>query len=217
MNNSYTETLALYKAIDQTIDEHFDQHKKQAPCAKGCASCCSQFFEISELEFILLTEFILTLPIEQQEKFKERANILFTSFKEHWPSFYEAYFTPTTVTSHSYEYYQHPERHKVVMPCVFLSEEGACQVYERRPLVCRTTGVGYQYLYNPGAVCNVIRRGLFTPLWQADLREFKPAIDAVRWLPDDSNEMGVKRQYPMFYYVYDWMVNHPFFYSCDLS
>lgn len=207
MTKPYSDTLDLYKAIDQTIDQHFQSHKRQAPCAKGCASCCSQFFEISSLEFSLLKAFIQEQPHILQETFKERSNILFTSFQEHWPSFYESYFTPTTITTHSDDYYQHPDRHKVVMPCVFLSAEGACQVYERRPIVCRTTGVGYQYLYNPGGICNVMRHGILTPLWQADLRKFKPAIDAVRWLPDANDAMGVKRQYPMFYYVYDWMVN----------
>ena len=202
MTNRHSETLALYAKIDQTTDAHFKAHKRQAPCAKGCASCCSQFFEISDLEYALIIEFMKTLPKEKQAALGVKAETMLDVFKEHWPDFYRDYFSPETDKLHNNAYYQHIDRFKVMLPCVFLSPEGACEIYERRPIVCRTTGVGFQYLYNTGSVCNVIHHGLLTPLWQADLRPFKEAIDDVRWLPDETNELGVKRQYPMFFNVY---------------
>ena len=207
MNNLYNDTLDLYKRIDDVITAHFRTHKKQAPCAKGCASCCSQFFEISELEFCLIYEFIGHLPAEKQLMFKSNAKTLFSLFEEHWPIFYKTYFTTETIRINSIDYYKHPDRNNIVLPCIFLSSEGACEIYERRPIVCRTTGVGYQYVFNVGAICNVIHLGIFTPLWQANLRNFKTQINRVRWLKDDSSEIGIKRQFPMFYYAYDLLVN----------
>lgn len=207
MKTTYKDTLNLYKSIDQTIEVHFNHRRIQAPCTKGCASCCSQFFEISQLEFTLIAEHISGLPTETQNLFRERATVLLASFQEHWPTFYHSFFTAMTIDLHTEDYYSHEDRFKVVMPCVFLSDEGACQIYERRPIVCRTTGVGYQHLINQGAVCNVIRHGVLTPLWQANLRPYHHAINAIRWLADDSNALGVKRQYPMFYFAYDLLVN----------
>jgi len=207
MQKIYADTQALYKRIDHTIEVHFDKQKTQAPCGKGCASCCSQFFEISELEFTIIAQHLNQLPADEQATIAKRASDLFASFQDHWPSFYEAFFTPKTIHLHTDAYYQHKDRYKVVMPCVFLSDEGSCTIYQKRPIICRTTGVAYQHLFNPGAVCNVIRHGLLTPLWQADLRPFAHEINAIRWLADDSNPLGVKRQYPMFYYCFDLLVN----------
>jgi len=113
MENLYRNGLELYKQLDDTIEAHFLTHKKQAPCAKGCSSCCSQFFEISELEFMLMFEAIDNLPDEKKSLLADKAQALFSLFKEYWPSFYEDYFTPETSTIHTDEYYQHPERFKV--------------------------------------------------------------------------------------------------------
>jgi len=206
MENLYRNGLELYKQLDDTIEAHFLTHKKQAPCAKGCSSCCSQFFEISELEFMLMFEAIDNLPDEKKSLLADKAQALFSLFKEYWPSFYEDYFTPETSTIHTDEYYQHPERFKVNIPCVFLSDDGGCEIYAHRPIICRTTGVGYQHLINFGSVCNYIK-GITSPLWQADLRPFIPTIEEIRWLPDPSDSQNYKRQYPMFYYIYDLFIN----------
>jgi Fe-S-cluster containining protein len=194
----------LYKNLDHTIKQHYLNRKIQPPCAKGCASCCSQFFEISEIEFHWIKSHIKNLSSEAQLTLQENANILTSLFKENWPAFYNDFFAKGHSLTHSETYYDHPDRHIVRLPCIFLSAEGACQIYEVRPIVCRTTGVGYQYLFNTGSVCRVIKHGLLTPLWQADLRPYLDIIDSFRWLPDNS-EYGYKRQYPMFFYVHQLM------------
>lgn len=195
-------TLDLYKNIDKATTSHFQGNKKQPPCAKGCSSCCSQFFEISELEYDIIHDLLATQSNKQQIQLKNKSLVMMDMFQEHWPDFYDSYFKESTYLCHDEAYYNHPERFKVRIPCIFLSKEGACEIYEVRPIVCRTTGVGFIHLFNPGAICTVMKNGLFTPFWQADLRSFKEAIDAIRWLDDDSN-IGVKRQYPMFFYIYN--------------
>jgi Fe-S-cluster containining protein len=207
MKNFYTNALTLYGQIDEVVEMHYNTHKKKPPCAKGCASCCSQFFEISELEFLLISEAIDALPSEKRNALASRAQTLFSLFKDNWPSFYSDFFTPNTINLLTDDYYEHPQRFKVVIPCVFLSNEGLCEIYERRPLTCRTTGVGFQQLINFGAVCNYIKIGITTPLWQADLRPLRPSIDEIRWLTDPDHPELFKRQYPMFYYVYDMFYN----------
>jgi len=207
MKNLYTNALKLYGQIDEVIASHFRTRNKKGPCAKGCSSCCSQFFEISELEFMLIFESINDLSAEKKQLLAQRAEALFSVFKEHWPSFYEDYFSPKTSTLSTDDYYKHPERFDVSLACVFLSKDGYCEIYDRRPTTCRTTGVGFQQLINFGAVCNYIKSGITTPLWQANLRPFRHSIDEIKWLPDPKNPEQYKRQYPMFYYIYDLFIN----------
>jgi|LGVF01.2.fsa_nt_gb Fe-S-cluster containining protein len=202
MNNMTTDALKLYHDIDTAIENHFKVRKKQPPCSNGCASCCSQFFEISELEFELIFEMIDKWTDSDKKELFKRAEILFETFKEHWPNFARNYFSPDTITLNTDDYYNDPERFEVSIPCVFLSPEGSCTVYDRRPNICRTTGVGFQHLINKGAVCNYIKLGITTPLWQADLRPFRESIEELRWLEDPTDPEKYKRQYPMFYYVH---------------
>lgn len=52
---SYAErVLKLYQDIDQLISQHYSQKKpkEMLPCRKGCSECCSQFFEVSEIDHI---------------------------------------------------------------------------------------------------------------------------------------------------------------------
>jgi Fe-S-cluster containining protein len=202
MKSDIKRTLNLYQTIDSRISQHYTAHKKQAPCKKGCSSCCSQFFEISELEYRIIEKALVQLPEESQSLLKTKANVMMEIFSQGWPEFYNSYFTSSTYLNHDEAYYQHPQRYLIHLPCIFLSDEGSCLIYEQRPIVCRTTGVSYIDLFNPGSICNVIKKGLFTPLWQADLRNLKADIEAIRWIKDDS-QMGVKRQYPMFFYIYN--------------
>jgi len=205
MENLYNNIIDLYKQLDDTTKAHYLKKKKQPPCAKGCSSCCSQFFEISELEFSLIFEEIERLSDEKKARLAQKSQYLFSLFQEHWPSFYNDYFTSENSTLNTDDYYKHPERFEVTLPCMFLSDEGNCEIYEQRPIICRTTGIGYQQLVNFGSVCNYIK-GITTPFWQADLRPLRDDIDLVRWLDDPEDSDSYKRQYPMFYYVYDLLI-----------
>lgn len=203
MENLYEKALTLFDNIDKKLENHYQGKKRKPPCAKGCASCCSQFFEISELEFSIIYEGIKHLDDNKLSDLSSRSKILYGSFKEHWPQFYADYFNEDNIKRNDDEYYSLTDRFEVAMPCVFLSNEGSCDIYLNRPFICRTTGVGFTHLINRGAVCDYIKKGLLTPLWQADLRSFVTDIEDIRWIESDSNSIGYKRQYPMFYYVYD--------------
>lgn len=206
--NLYTKARKLYQRLDETIDNHYASRKKKPPCSKGCASCCSQFFEVSELEYSLIFEYLMKLPEEERAAIGNKATILFEAFKDHWTDFYTEFFKTdplddTNRDMNAQSYYDHPERFSVVLPCVFLADDGSCQIYDTRPTTCRTTGVGFLHHYNPGAVCNYIKCGLLTPFWQADLRALREDIDSIKWIESTSNNIGFKRQYPLFFYVYD--------------
>lgn len=215
MDTMCQNTLKLYKEIDEHIDHHYKSTKlstyrfsnylsrtflanKQAPCGKGCASCCSQFFEISPVEFKVIQNYLMDIDSCLLAIFRENANILMSLFKEYHSDFFESYFTGLQAESEFQTYYKHPERFKIHLPCVFLSQEGACQIYPVRPLTCRTTGVGFKRRFEWGPICNEIRFGFLAHLWQADLRTFIPEINIITSKKIDGFNT---RQYPMFYFM----------------
>lgn len=198
MNNQLSE---LYNKIDSKVTKHYKKSVVQAPCKKGCAYCCTQFFEISDIEYALIIEYMLTKSDYEREIYRIKAHSLVNFFIENHPDFYKRYFSKDAVYEHTAAYYQDETRFIVRMPCPFLSESGACEIYPVRPLVCRTTGVGFIHLLNPGSVCEIIRHGLLTPLWQVNLLSMRKEIDMLRW-PFDESPLGFKRQYPLFWRIY---------------
>ncbi len=196
MPSIYEDTLKLYKQIDAHIASHYKSAKqKPAPCTKGCASCCSQFFEISPVEFLVIQNHLKDIDPTLLDIFKENSTVLMSLFKEYHRDFYEEFFHKDNQFV-AQSYYQHPERFKIHLPCVFLSKEGYCQIYPVRPFVCRTTGVGFKRRFVWGPICNEIRFGYFVHYWQADLRPFVPQIETITSVKLDHVST---RQYPMFY------------------
>ena len=210
LNNSFgCETINLYKRIDTKVDTHFKGKKKQAPCAKGCASCCSQFFEISEVEYIIILNHLKEWNKVKLDNLIEIADIYSQVLEKHHNKFYKKYFSEDAAAEEfsGDHYYRDSERYKIHIPCVFLSEEGACTIYQVRPLICRTTGVGFKHNFEFGNVCREIRSIFWSRRWQADLREFQNDILSVNWLEwntsmDASNYQAIeRRQYPIFHHI----------------
>ncbi len=199
---SYQSAIELYKKLDISISEHFKTHKKQPPCNEGCTSCCSQFFEVSELEFALIFEKITAFTGPEKYALKMRAATLYSLFAEYWPTFFEDYFQGNASFKSDSAYYSHAERFEVHLPCVFLNDAGSCLIYEARPTTCRITGVGFTHLINHGPVCEKIRYGLLTPLWQADLRKHTLAVEDVKWIENPASGDAYKRQFPLFYLIH---------------
>lgn len=207
MPTMYHRLSNLYDRIDAQTHAHFARPgQKQAPCARGCASCCSQFFEISLTEFLMIIHHLKSLPPDQLEGFVDNTRHIIGAFREHYPDFARTYFTSFKFNDGDDRYYSHPQRFAVHMPCPFLSPAGACGIYPVRPLICRTTGVGFKKRFEWGAICNEIRNGFLAHLWQADLRPFNDEITAVCWVATDD---GYMRQYPMFYMLYQFFIAQP--------
>ena len=215
IKNSFgSETMELYKNIDLKVDTHFSNKRRQAPCSKGCASCCSQFFEISEVEYVIILNHLKDWEEAKINKLIDTVDLYNKLLKKYHNKFYNEFFSVDMKQEFSCnKYYNNPERFRIQMPCVFLSREGACSIYSFRPLVCRTTGVGYKHNFEVGSVCSEIPSINKARSWQADLREFRDEILSVNWLTpekpqnisnyDQENNSIELRQYPIFYFVYE--------------
>lgn len=108
-------------------------------CRRGCTACCSQLFDITLLEAAYLSRHVRGLPPEKQAELQRRARayrpqrqkLLQDRGGERWAQQIEGRLPLEGLR----------------LPCPALDPDGACSVYEARPLVCRKFGMP---LYNPG-------------------------------------------------------------------
>ena len=128
---------AAYLAIAAQWEAEFQRNQSiygdKIHCRKGCSDCCSQMFQITELEGAYISRAVKDLPSEVRERASARA-------REYIPQrekLLESRNVPDAWGS--------LPPPGLRLPCPAL-EDGACLVYSHRPLICRKYGVP---LYNP--------------------------------------------------------------------
>ncbi len=106
---------------------------KTISCEKGCAACCYQAIPLAEIEAYNIAQVVENLPEPRRVNIEKRFDDASRHFHEigWFQKLDECALLPKE------------ERQKIVMeyfyenvPCPFL-EEGACSIYENRPLACR--------------------------------------------------------------------------------
>lgn len=116
------DNLILYKrylnTISEVLDKHFESQKEYIHCKKGCSHCCEKgVYPYSKVEFEYLLMGLLSLPQEKRQNVLDRIKALKQSLTGE-------------------EDFRH-----FMYRCPFLSEEGCCEVYEHRGIICRTFGL----------------------------------------------------------------------------
>ena len=108
----------IHEAVDDFNSDVFSHPLVQqySPCKIGCSSCCHTQVSVTDDEAILLVEKINNGFSIDVERLKKQM-----AAKDSDSEFYKLSFE---------------ERQ-----CVFLSDKGACGIYEDRPSVCRTNAV----------------------------------------------------------------------------
>jgi Fe-S-cluster containining protein len=137
-----------YRNILERADAHFASVVAAQPqnlqCGAGCSLCCYGLFEIGSGDVPLIAEGLAQLhPARRRKIIRKAAEIVESkahpNLRECTPEEKEAFFERTKAT-----------------PCPNLDDTGRCQMYEHRPLVCRTFGLplrdGRKFL---GDVCEL--------------------------------------------------------------
>jgi Fe-S-cluster containining protein len=134
------EIVRQYQALLGTVDDWFNRCKaasgSRIRCAAGCSACCRGLFDITLLDAFLLQTGFSRLPAERQSSIRAKAEDRLRQLRADWPDLVHPY-----LLNHLPDelWTEMPEDEET--PCPLLGEDGACLVYEQRPMICRTHGL----------------------------------------------------------------------------
>ncbi len=139
-NAPLQEIVASYQKLLVTIDDWFSRCKtscgEQVHCAEGCAACCRGLFDITLLDAFLLQTGFRRLSAERQADIRAKAQQRLRQLQTAWPGLQHPYLLNALADE---LWTEMPEDDPT--PCPLLGEDGACLIYEHRPMICRTHGL----------------------------------------------------------------------------
>lgn len=124
-----SKSMEILNNIYEKVNRGMNQFSHFAPCKKGCSSCCSLYVDLTAIEAENIRRYVV------DNKSDDEINAYKTKLKEIKEE--------VETTSRPYELSKeeldklHYEYALKDIPCIFLNEEGACGIYEARPLSCR--------------------------------------------------------------------------------
>jgi Fe-S-cluster containining protein len=137
MTQTPRHSISQFLEIAAEWESEFARNKKEygerIHCRRGCTDCCSQMFQITEIEAAYISQGVKRLPPKEREKLRERARE------------YEAQRERILTTRNVPDAWGSLPPPGLRLACPAL-EDGACRIYEYRPLICRKYGIP---LYNP--------------------------------------------------------------------
>lgn len=125
------------QACDQVAGEferNVARHPDRIHCRRGCSQCCYHLFQITEVEAAVISHAVKQMPEAEREDLRARA-------RDYLPQ------RDRIMRRHGMiEAWGRLPPEGTRLACPALSPEGACRIYEHRPLICRKFGIP---LYNP--------------------------------------------------------------------
>jgi Fe-S-cluster containining protein len=122
-----------YREILKRADVHFDEVRtglgRHLECRIGCTGCCHGLFEIGGADVALIADALRAADSESRKSLVSRSREILETFN-----------APAIRDCDEKEKERFFERTEDV-PCPALAADGACRIYEHRPLVCRTFGL----------------------------------------------------------------------------
>lgn len=125
--------LQIASAWEAEFQRNQRLHGSKIQCRRGCTDCCHHLFAITELEAAWIAHAVKRLPTDKRLPMEKRAQKYLGDREEllaerHVPDAWGSLPPPGL---------------RLACPAL---EDGACQIYEHRPLICRKYGMP---LYNP--------------------------------------------------------------------
>lgn len=143
--------LICLKDVDQKITQAKAEQGFTTICETDkCNDCCSDYFFVSITEYFLIKATLLSQ--NKRDFFENCVNVAksqLDKFHEERPEDYERLID----TQHGSKFVQPNDSNiRLFNPCPFLNEEGLCEGYEARPIICRVYGNSDEY-----GICNKIK------------------------------------------------------------
>ncbi len=123
---------------EKEFDRNFNLYPGQMQCRKGCFLCCSQMFRITLIDAAVVSRAVKRLDSETRKKMQEKAELYLKRREE----MIQEKARRMDLDCESDEISTIGLR----LPCPALDENGACGIYESRPIVCRKFGMP---IYDP--------------------------------------------------------------------
>ncbi len=142
MNRSEREEIyAAYGRLLSSVDAWFARcmatQGGRIACRNGCAGCCRGLFDITLLDAWYLKRGFDRLDEGSRETVLSKCRDRLVRMREQWPELAPPYLLN----------YRPEEEWDALMPdddetpCVLLSDEGCCLLYDHRPMTCRLHGI----------------------------------------------------------------------------
>ena len=131
MNSVFSHYNQVITLVEAEFDRNVRLYGDRMQCGRGCSSCCSQMFRITIMDAIMISRKMKQLPAAErddlqaraQHYIEERARLIHQRADEDNQNEREV---PTT---------------GLRLPCPASNEQGACRIYDARPVVCRKWGI----------------------------------------------------------------------------
>jgi Fe-S-cluster containining protein len=136
--------VARYRDTCQEVEAEFARNVALYPgriqCRRGCSQCCHQLFQITEIEAAVISRAMKTMPEGERADLQARA-LAYLPERE------------AIVKRHGMvEAWGKLPPEGTRLACPALGEDGACRIYEHRPLICRKFGMPLHNPQKPGQV-----------------------------------------------------------------
>lgn len=156
-------------------------------CVDGCSICCSDYFFVSENEFLMIAENLMSEG-ESIESYIEKAKNTEKIIQEQYPELIEKMNKNMSGGQHDFlssEYFLDTERLEDFPKCIFLNKHHKCSIYNVRPIICRT--------YGTMDCCDIIANPKVSIQQQDEL--MKNML-----IRSKDKKVIIKRPYPLFYW-----------------
>ncbi len=125
------------RKLDRWAESVAAGHPGLIPCHSGCSGCCHGPFDISAADTLLLREGLAALPAPTREAVRTRGKLLLAKIGKLEPE----WTAPWDLRDIDADRFDEIAEELSEEPCPMLDDEGACTVYEHRPLICRIMGL----------------------------------------------------------------------------
>lgn len=127
----------LLGRLDRWFEGAVERHPGLIPCHKGCSACCHGPFDISVADALLLREGLASLPEPERVTVRNRGLAILARMRRLAP----AWRAPWDLESLGEERFDAIAEELAAEACPLLDDQGACRLYDYRPLICRMMGL----------------------------------------------------------------------------